>query len=261
MKYLPDKVRWHIKEKEKTSKEEAVYISQVINFFNKKLGEKYFSILDVACGNGRLHPYLRKFGFEVFGIDSSKELIKEAQRKFPRYSQNYKKADMRNFDLKRKFDVALSWFTSFGYFEDKENLIVLRNINKHLREKGLLLLDIPNAPVRMKEIQSHPIFLLKQGNFLEIVDNRIERGGKQKFWVLKQTFYVRERKSFPTRMNVFLLRFLKREKRKVRLYSLREINKLLEWANFKIIKVFDSMSFKQINEKTRQMLIVAQKQA
>jgi hypothetical protein len=62
-------------------------------------------------------------------------------------------------------------------------------------------------------------------------------------------------------MNVFLLRFLKREKRKVRLYSLREINKLLEWANFKIIKVFDSMSFKQINEKTRQMLIVAQKQA
>jgi SAM-dependent methyltransferase len=65
---------------------------------------------------------------------------------------------MRKFDLKREFDVALSWFTSFGYFEDKENLIVLKNINKHLREKGLLLLDIPNASVRMKEIQSHPIF-------------------------------------------------------------------------------------------------------
>jgi SAM-dependent methyltransferase len=82
MKHLPDKVRWHIKEREKTSKEEAVYISQVIDFFRKKLNEKYSSILDVACGNGRLHPYLRKFGFEVFGIDSSKELIKEAQRPY-----------------------------------------------------------------------------------------------------------------------------------------------------------------------------------
>jgi hypothetical protein len=101
--------------------------------------------------------------------------------------------------------------------------------------------------------------LLKQGNFLEIVDNKIERIGKQKFWVLKQTFYVRERKSFPTRMNVFLLKFLKKEKRRVRLYSLQEISKLLERANFKIIRVFNSMSFKPINKRTRQMLIVAQK--
>jgi SAM-dependent methyltransferase len=250
MKHLPDKVRWHIKDREKTSKEEAVYISQVINFFRKKLNEKYSSILDVACGNGRLHPYLRKFGFEVFGIDSSKELIKEAQRKFPKYSQNYKQADMRNFDLKKKFDIALSWFTSFGYFEDKENLIVLKNINKHLREKGLLLLDIPNASVRTKEIQSHPIFLLKQGNFLEIVNNKIEKIGRQKFWILKQTFYLKRRKDF---------KFFKKETRKVRVYSLQEITELLKKANFKIVKVLDSMSFNSINEKTRQMLVVAQK--
>jgi SAM-dependent methyltransferase len=250
MKHLPDKVRWHIKDREKTSKEEAVYISQVINFFRKKLNEKYSSILDVACGNGRLHPYLRKFGFEVFGIDSSKELIKEAQRKFPKYSQNYKQADMRNFDLKKKFDIALSWFTSFGYFEDKENLIVLKNINKHLREKGLLLLDIPNASVRTKEIQSHPIFLLKQGNFLEIVNNKIEKIGRQKFWILKQTFYLKRGKDF---------KFFKKETRKVRVYSLQEITELLKKANFKIVKVLDSMSFNSINEKTRQMLVVAQK--
>jgi SAM-dependent methyltransferase len=256
---LPDDVRWHIKEREKTSKEEATYISLVIKLFQRKLKEKYRSILDVACGNGRLHPFLRKFGFEVFGVDSSQELIEEVRRKFPKYAKNYIIADMRKFDLKREFDVALSWFTSFGYFEDKENLIVLKNINKHLREKGLLLLDIPNAPVRMKEIQSHPIFLLKQGNFLEIVENKIENSGKQKFWILKQTFYVIERKNFPTRMNVLLLKFLRKEKRRVRLYSLQKITKLLKQADFKVIKVFDSMSFNPINEKTRQMLVVAQK--
>jgi len=250
MKHLPDKVRWHIKDREKTSKEEAVYISQVINFFRKKLNEKYSSILDVACGNGRLHPYLRKFGFEVFGIDSSKELIKEAQRKFPKYSQNYKQADMRNFDLKKKFDIALSWFTSFGYFKDKENILVLKNINKHLREKGLLLLEIPNAPVRVKEIQLHPDFVLKQGIFLEIINNKIEKIGRQKFWILKQTFYLKKGKDF---------KFFKKETRKVRVYSLQEITELLKKANFKIVKVLDSMSFNSINEKTRQMLVVAQK--
>jgi len=250
MKHLPDKVRWHIKEREKTSKEEAIYISQVINFLQKKLNEKYFSILDVACGNGRLHPYLRKFGFKVFGIDSSKELIKEARRKFPKYSQNYKQADMRNFDLKKKFDIALSWFTSFGYFKDKENILVLKNINKHLREKGLLLLEIPNAPVRVKEIQLHPDFVLKQGIFLEIINNKIEKIGRQKFWILKQTFYLKKGKDF---------KFFKKETRKVRLYSLKEITRLLKKTNFKIVKVLDSMSFNSINEKTRQMLVVAQK--
>jgi SAM-dependent methyltransferase len=157
---------------------------------------------------------------------------------------------MRNFDLKKKFDIALSWFTSFGYFEDKENLIVLKNINKHLREKGLLLLDIPNASVRTKEIQSHPIFLLKQGNFLEIVNNKIEKIGRQKFWILKQTFYLKRGKDF---------KFFKKETRKVRVYSLQEITELLKKANFKIVKVLDSMSFNSINEKTRQMLVVAQK--
>ena len=197
-----------------------------------------------------MHLYLRKFGFEVFGIDSSKELIKEAQRKFPKYSQNYKQADMRNFDLKKKFDVALSWFTSFGYFKDKENILVLKNINKHLREKGLLLLDIPNAPVRVKEIQLHPDFVLKQGIFLEIINNKIEKIGRQKFWILKQTFYLKKGKDF---------KFFKKETRKVRLYSLKEITRLLKKTNFKIVKVLDSMSFNSINEKTRQMLVVAQK--
>jgi hypothetical protein len=37
MKDLPDDVRWHIKEREKTSKEEATYISLAIKLFQRKL--------------------------------------------------------------------------------------------------------------------------------------------------------------------------------------------------------------------------------
>jgi hypothetical protein len=70
--------------------------------------------------------------------------------------------------------------------------------------------------------------------------------------VLKQNFYLKKGRD---------LKFFKSEKHKVRMYSLEEIAGLLELANFKIIKVFDSMSFKQINEKTRQMFIVPKKLA
>jgi 2-polyprenyl-3-methyl-5-hydroxy-6-metoxy-1,4-benzoquinol methylase len=48
-------------------RKEGYYISRVIRLFERKLKEDYSSILDVACGNGRLHSFLRKNGFDVFG--------------------------------------------------------------------------------------------------------------------------------------------------------------------------------------------------
>jgi SAM-dependent methyltransferase len=202
MKQLPDVVRWHIRVKEKTSKNEALYIARIIKLFQRKLKKKHLSILDVACGNGRLHPFLRKKGFEVFGIDSSKELIEEARKKYPKFYDCYYQAEMRKFDLKRKFDVALSWFTSFGYFGDKENLRALKNISKHLRKNSLFLLDIPNGPLRINHLQSNPNFVLRQDNFVEIVDNRLAKIGNQIFWILKQSFYLKKGKD---------LKFLKKK--------------------------------------------------
>jgi SAM-dependent methyltransferase len=249
---IPDTVRWHIKEKEKekTSKAEALYISQVIKLFQRKLKEKYSSILDVACGNGRLHPFLRKLGFEVFGIDNSKELIQEAQRKYIKFQEYYKVADMRKFNFKRKFDVALSWFTSFGYFKDKDNLTVLKNVSKLLRKNGLFLLEIPNAPTIISQIRSFHSSVLKQDNFIEIVYYKLVKIKNQIFLIFDQNFYLLRGKD---------LKFLKREVRKVRLYSLKEIAKLLSKAKFKMIKVLESMSLKQANEKTTRILIIAQK--
>jgi len=250
MKNLPDSVRWHIKAREKTSRKEALYILQVIKYFQKKLKEDYSSILDVACGNGRLHPFLRKFGLEVFGIDKSRELIEEARRKFPKFSDCYKQSDMRKFELKREFDIALSWFTSFGYFEDRDNVNVLKNINKHLRKKGLLLLDIPNGPLRVKRIQSVSNFVLRQGKFVEIVDNKLMKIRNQTFWVLEQSFYIKKKRD---------LKFIRKEKRKVRLYSIPEIRKLLNKTGFKVVKVLESMTLKKVNKSSQQMLVVAQK--
>ncbi len=250
MKHLPDAVRWHIKERERTSKKEALYISQVIRSFQRKLKKKYTSILDVACGNGRLHPFLRRQGFQVFGIDNSKELIKEVRKKYPRFYDEYKRTDIRKFDLKNKFDVALSWFTSFGYFGDKENLDVLKNVRRHLQKDGLFLLDIPNGPVRINQLRSDPTYISTTGNFVEIVGNKPVRIKNQTFWDLEQTFYLKEGKD---------LKFLKRETRKIRIYSVPEITKLLDKAGFKVVQILNSMSLKQVDEKTRQMFVVAQK--
>ncbi len=50
---------------------------------------------------------------------------------------------MRSFVRPGAFDLALSMFTSFGYFDDKdEDIAVLRNVYASLRPGGALVMDV-----------------------------------------------------------------------------------------------------------------------
>jgi len=52
-------------------------------------------------------------------------------------------SDMRDFVREDSFDLAVSMFTSFGYFDRKEDdLTVLRNIYRSLKAGGVCLIDV-----------------------------------------------------------------------------------------------------------------------
>jgi SAM-dependent methyltransferase len=55
------------------------------------------TILDIHCGYGRHHKYLRSCGYEVFGVDISEELINKAKSIYPEYKESYFVGDMRYF--------------------------------------------------------------------------------------------------------------------------------------------------------------------
>ena len=45
-----------------------------------------------------------------------------------------------------KYDAVFNLFTSFGYFEnDKDDILVLKNIHNGLQKNGLLVLDFLNV--------------------------------------------------------------------------------------------------------------------
>ena len=49
---------------------------------------------------------------------------------------------MRQFARPEAFDLVINMFTAFGYFDDKEDdLLVLRNIYASLREGGVFVID------------------------------------------------------------------------------------------------------------------------
>jgi hypothetical protein len=52
-------------------------------------------------------------------------------------------ADMREFRRPAAYDLALSLFTSFGFFAAPEDdLLVLRNVRHSLRPGGVLVMDL-----------------------------------------------------------------------------------------------------------------------
>lgn len=103
------------------------------------------TILDLCCGPGRCSIAFAKKGFIVTGVDKTRFLLNKARAMAhnSKVTVEWVEADMRDFVRPDSFSLAISMFTSFGYFEDKtQDMDVLRNIFASLRPSGLLLIDI-----------------------------------------------------------------------------------------------------------------------
>jgi cyclopropane fatty-acyl-phospholipid synthase-like methyltransferase len=70
------------------------------------------SILDVGCGSADpIGRYFIEQGYDITGVDSSKDLIGLCKSKFPK--QKWIIADMRELSLDRRFGGILAWDSFF----------------------------------------------------------------------------------------------------------------------------------------------------
>ena len=103
------------------------------------------TVLDLCCGPGRCAIALAKRRFSVTGVDRTRYLldIAEAKANVARVKVEWVQQDMRDFVRQDSFDLVLSMFTSFGYFDNKrDDLQVLCNIFASLRPGGACLMDV-----------------------------------------------------------------------------------------------------------------------
>ena len=101
--------------------------------------------LDLACGPGRHAVALAKEGFRVTGVDLSSFLLQEAASLSEEKGVDVEwvESDMRHYLRPEAFDLVISMFTSFGYFDDKnDDMTTLRNIYRNLRAGGSLVMEL-----------------------------------------------------------------------------------------------------------------------
>jgi SAM-dependent methyltransferase len=103
------------------------------------------SVLDLCCGPGRCSIALARKGFAVTGVDKTQYLLDKARAKAraARVKIEWVRADMRDFVRPDSFALALSMYTSFGYFDDRrEDVKVLMNIFRSLQPGGTCLIEL-----------------------------------------------------------------------------------------------------------------------
>lgn len=114
------------------------------NFIIKALNlKKSDRIIDLGCGDGRITVGLAKKGFDVEGLDFSKNLLRMAKRKAKKngLSINFYHQDLHHLDLKHKYNKTFLFFSHFGILNPEK---VFKNIGQILAIKGRFLLDCDN---------------------------------------------------------------------------------------------------------------------
>jgi SAM-dependent methyltransferase len=223
-----------------TAERSQAEVQALVDLINLKEPMK---ILDLACGFGRHSNRLAALGHDITGIDLYPEFLEIARMdaKSKDLLVNYVQGDMRNIKYKEKFDRVLLLFTAFGYFDDKTNELVLRNIYQALKVGGLFIFDIPNRDTYLKYIS--PCYVTEVGNDLmidRISFDPLTGRSKNRRLVIRDG----ERKEKPFT---------------IRLYNATEIADLLRTENFKNLLFYGKWDGTPVQAGSRSLIIIAEK--
>ena len=113
----------------------AEYGKSVTELITAPKGSK---VIDLGCGNGMLSRVLRDMGFDVTGIDASKEMTALAREKYN--DIEFINADALSFDLDEKADVIFSNAVFHWIDADKQERLI-KNIYRQLKPGGELVCE------------------------------------------------------------------------------------------------------------------------
>lgn len=117
----------------------------VANYVTKIAGlKKGDSVLDAACGVGRIAVELATLGMDVTGVDITKPVLEAAAQSAEDegVSLTLLNQDLRTFTTGKKFDCAINLYTSFGYCDtEEEDMIILKNIAGALKQGGTFIME------------------------------------------------------------------------------------------------------------------------
>lgn len=224
--------------KEKNYKKEVEFILKIIARYSPIKVKK---ILSLGCGTAAHDIYLAQNGYDILGVDLSREMLNIAQQKINKNNiKNIKlmHSDIKNFITRKNFDFAMAMFNIIGYQNTNTDMEkTLKNTAKKLKKGALFVFDCWYLPAVIEDKPQNCIKKIKTGN------NVIIRETKQILDLQKNILNI----SFTVKTikNKKIIHKTE-EKHPMRFWSLPELEYFLNNSEFHLVK---ACPFLHLNEK------------
>jgi SAM-dependent methyltransferase len=218
-------------------------VARLIDLLGLPAGSR---VLDVPCGQGRHAHLLAEAGFDVDGLDLSRDLLERARARGTGPTLRYTRADMRRLPARWtvRFDAVVNLFTSFGFFllpSDDERVVA--EWARVLKPGGVLIWHGGNRDGVMRR------FLARD------------------WWLAGGDTMVGHERSFDALSGVLSIRSTWRGRKssgerehRIRLYSATHLAHLLSRNGLVVEMAFDGWSDRTLTRRSGEMLLVARKE-
>jgi SAM-dependent methyltransferase len=202
------------------------------------------SVLDLCCGPGRHAIEMARHGFRITGIDRTHAylLSAAAAARAERVEINFVEADARSYQTRAVFKAVINMFSSFGYYEDPaDDLLMAANACTALLRGGRFLIDIEGKEIVGRDFREREWYRHSDGT-LGLQERRISNGWErlERRWIL-----IRDGRIISDSVVT------------QRLYSATELKRLLAQAGFGAVDIYGSLAGTPYNHEAQRLVAVA----
>jgi SAM-dependent methyltransferase len=204
-------------------------------------------VLDLCCGPGRISLELARRGFTVTGVDRTEPYLEEARRRTAAegLAVEWVREDMRRFRRPAAFDGAVNLFTSFGYFEDRaDDLLVARNLHESLRPGGKLVMEMLGREILANHFRERDWTWIDREQDILMLEERHLRPGWE--WIDNDWTMIRGGKRVTQSFGH-------------RLYCGSDLAAILREAGFATVELYGSFAGTPYDHQARRLVAVAVK--
>jgi SAM-dependent methyltransferase len=198
-------------------------------------------VVDVPCGDGRIAVELAAAGHRVIGIDVTPEFVGAARRRAHDrgVDAEFEVGDMRALPFERRFDAAVNFGGSFGYFDEAGDASVVAAVARALIGGGRFVVDSLTTETVLPRFRAERSWTV--GDVEVATENRFdaERGRMDTDWTLVARDGRTERRSSS-----------------IRLYSAPELRALLLAHGFERVDAFDGETLEPFGPDAERALFV-----
>ena len=203
----------------------ADYYTRLLSIYGVRNGK----VCECACGTGGLTIPLYRRGFQMTGVDISREMLWEAAQKSRKQgiAMPFVQQDMRALNLHRPMDAVLATCDGVNYLLTEEDLLsFFRAAHRAIKPGGALIFDV-STPYKLQHVLCSGLMAEDRENITYMWQNTWNE--RQRTVSLDLVFFVREKDNQYRRIE---------EHQKQRVWDEKTLKENLWHAGFRAVSIY-----------------------